>query len=455
MTRIGRNSRTPQKTRNSSITISQPDPVLAVSNTQLSQMADEKPKRSLFKRPTWAANTTVAAASTSPDTATTTTTSKLDPPTDIFSRSHNYTEFLEDRQRQRREKTEKDVLRRQGTAKEEAAQPAKRRRISQKEDEDDEEEDATTSTTIKQHTPRKHSIESSPDHTIQSTATATPSKPRPRQQTVIELLDDSDDDVEQGNSFNRLPPPHEPTPAAEPEPDPDADLDALYDSDPEMREYVRKAREKRRQQEREREQSDAAHDPTVKLLITSPIPGTTPLIVTRKLSQNLQAVREAWVGKQSVDSETASRIFFTYKLRRVYDVTTVRSLGIKVDSWGRIMSSNNGPFANADDEHAEKIHIEAVTDETWQELKNKKAAPKANKYLSHTAAAQNTARNSAQGTPAVDADTHAEEPLIKITLKAKGYSDIKIKVRPVSLYNTFMSFPPLFFPSFFPVLTSL
>ncbi|KAI4828057.1 hypothetical protein E4T44_09891, partial [Aureobasidium sp. EXF-8845] len=171
-----------------------------------------------------------------------------------------------------------------------------------------------------------------------------------------------------------------------------------------------------------------------KLLITSPLLGTCPLIVSRKLSQNLQAVREAWLSKQPLDPSIASRVFFTYKLRKVYDVTTVRSLGIKVDSYGRIMTT--GPFANTEDEHAEKIHIEAVTDEAWQDLKDKKAAkdaPKPNKYLADIAAADSR-RGSAEGTPAVDGEAAAEEPLIKITLKAKGHSDIKIKVRPSTTF---------------------
>lgn len=311
--------------------------------------------------------------------------------------------------------------------KEEESRTGKRRRISN--------DDASEpSTKVKsKDTARKTSIQASAGS--ESFAIApTPQKSRPRKETVIELLDDSDDDA-QSVSFNNathdITPSNatslEPTPAAEA--DPDADLD--YYSDPEMREFARQAREKRRREERERTEN-GVHDPTVKLLITSPLPGTVPLIVSRKLSQNLQAVREAWLSKQPLDPSIASRIFFAFKLRKVYDVTTVRSLGIKVDSYGRIMT--NGPFANTDDEHAEKIHIEAVTDEAWQELKAKKAAkdaPKPNKYLSDMAAADSR-RASAEGTPAVDGETAVEEPLIKVTLKAKGHSDIKIKVRPVS-----------------------
>jgi len=392
-------------------------------------MADGKPKRSLFKRPAWAATTAAPPpASASPDSTT-----KPDPPTDIFSHSHTFSELVEDRQRQRqRKKSDKDILRRSQTSevKDEESRAGKRRRISN----DDASEPSTKPKS--KDIERKTSIQASAGS--ESFAIApTPQKSRPRKETVIELLDDSDDDdpsVSFNNGTHDITPSNatslEPTPAAEA--DPDADLDAYY-SDPEMREFARQARQKRRREEQERTEN-GVHDPTVKLLITSPLLGTGPLIVSRKLSQNLQAVREAWLSKQPLDPSIASRVFFTYKLRKVYDVTTVRSLGIKVDSYGRIMT--NGPFANTNDEHAEKIHIEAVTDEAWQELKAKKAAkdaPKPNKYLSDMAAADSR-HASAEGTPAVDGEAAAEEPLIKVTLKAKGHSDIKIKVRPVILH---------------------
>ncbi|CAD0091971.1 unnamed protein product, partial [Aureobasidium vineae] len=388
-------------------------PILtSTTRTRSERMADGKPKRSLFKRPTWAA-ATQAPASASPDP-----TAKPEAPTDIFSHSHTFSEL-----------SDKDVLRRSQTneVKDEESRAGKRRCIS--------DEDGTELPTKPKpkDTERKTSIQASAGS--ESFAIApTPQKPRPRQETVVELLDDSDDDepVSYTNASHNITPPNatslEPTLAAEA--DPDADLDAVYYSDPEMREFARQAREKRRREERERTET-GAHDPTVKLLITSSLPGTGPLIVSRRLSQNLQAVREAWLSKQSLDPSIASRIFFTFKLRKVYDVTTVRSLGIKVDSYGRIMT--DGPFANTDDEHAEKIHIEAVTDEAWQQLKDEKAArdaPKQNKYLSNAAAADGRGA-STEGTPAVEGEAAVEEPLIKVTLKAKGHSDIKIKVRPM------------------------
>ncbi|KAK6002792.1 hypothetical protein QM012_001542 [Aureobasidium pullulans] len=390
-------------------------------------MADGQPKRSLFKRPTWAA-TTPTAASASPDP-----TSKPEEPTDIFSHSHTFNELVEDRQRQRqRKKSDKDILRRSqpSETKDEEPRAGKRRRIS------DEDGSELPTKTKPKDTERGTSVQASAG-SESFTKAPTLQKSRPRQETVIELLDDSDDDapVSHNNVLNGEDRSNatslEPTPAAEA--DPDADEDAVYYSDPEMREIAQKAREKRRQEERERIET-GAHDPTVKLLITSPLPGTGPLIVSRKLSQNLQAVREAWLSKQSLEPSIASRVFFVHTLRKVYDVTTVRSLGIKVDSYGRIMA--NGPFANTDDEHAEKIHIEAVTDEAWQKLKDQKAArdaPKMNKYLSNASAA-NGRGCSTEGTPAVDGEAVVEEPLIKVTLKAKGHSDIKIKVRPSTTF---------------------
>ncbi|KAI4715273.1 hypothetical protein E4T48_08552 [Aureobasidium sp. EXF-10727] len=360
-------------------------------------------------------------------------TAKPDAPTDIFSHSHTFSELVEDRQRQRqRKKSDKDALRRSQTseAKEEESRADKRRRIS--------DENGIELPTKPKPTDSERKTSAQASAGSESFAIApTPQKPRPRQETVIELLDDSDDDepASYNNASHDITPSNatslEPTPAAEA--DPDADLDAVYYSDPEMREFARQAREKRRREERERAET-GAHDPTVKLLITSPLPGTGPLIVSRKLSQNLQAVREAWLSKQSLDPSISSRIFFTFKLRKVYDVTTVRSLGIKVDSYGRIMT--DGPFANTDDEHAEKIHIEVVTDEAWQQLKDDKVArdaPKQNKYLSHAAAAGGRGV-STEGTPAVEGEAAVEEHLIKVTLKAKGHSDIKIKVRPSTTF---------------------
>lgn len=386
-------------------------------------MSDPKPKRSFFKRPAWAASATPAteAESTSPDP---TSTTKSDAPTDMFSHSHNYTDFVEDRERQRRKKKEKDTLRRSHSNNldvnpDQPARAGKRRRISEDED--------GIKTDVKE--PEREKPTHSATEPDSYAMAPTPQKPRVRPETVIELLDDSDDpDANDTNNAQPSSPPSlEPIPAADP--DPDADLDEMYDSDPEMRELVRAARKKRRQQERD--QSESGSDPVVKLLITSPIPGTTPLIVSRKLSQNLQQVREAWVSKQLLDPNLAAQVFFTFKLRRVYDVTTCRSLGVKVDSWGRVMV--NGPFAHGDDEHAEKIHIEAMTADWLQKLKEEKAAPKPNKYLSNAAAAEGKGRGSADGTPAVDGETAAEEPLIKVTLKAKGHADVKIKVRPVSV----------------------
>ncbi|THW13762.1 hypothetical protein D6D25_07292, partial [Aureobasidium pullulans] len=235
-------------------------------------MAEPKPKRSLFKRPTWAAAATPAAASASPDAPT-----KPEEATDIFSHSNTFGEIVEDRQRQRRKKSDKDILRRSQTneVKDEEPRAGKRRRIS---DEDGTElstkisnKDTKSKTKDTERRPSTQSNGASESFAIATT----PQKSKPRQEAVIELLDSDDDNepVSFNNGLHSFTPSNatslEPTPAADP--NPDDDPDAVYYSDPEMREFVRKAREKRRQQEREQSES-GAHDPTVKLLITSPLP---------------------------------------------------------------------------------------------------------------------------------------------------------------------------------------
>ncbi|EKG14688.1 Small ubiquitin-related modifier SUMO [Macrophomina phaseolina MS6] len=167
--------------------------------------------------------------------------------------------------------------------------------------------------------------------------------------------------------------------------DPDDDID---ESDPELREIVRETRRKKRL---EREQkamqgtppagteirngsspgiaraestplTPPPQDPPVQILITSRIPGTKPLIVTRKLRQRLQEVRLAWCKRQGFDQEMIDSVFFTYKGRRLYDVATCRSLGLDVDSYGNVYMKGNPDW----DENDDKVMVEAVTQEIHQ-----------------------------------------------------------------------------------------
>ncbi|KAJ5894421.1 hypothetical protein N7495_006112 [Penicillium taxi] len=101
-------------------------------------------------------------------------------------------------------------------------------------------------------------------------------------------------------------------------------------------------------------------DPVVQILITSVIPNTKPLLIQRKMSQALREVRWAWCKRQGLTLEEQSRIYLTWKGRRLFDVTTCRGLGIK--------SERKISHSIIDDDLGTsptelRIHIEAVTDD--------------------------------------------------------------------------------------------
>ena len=165
-------------------------------------------------------------------------------------------------------------------------------------------------------------------------------------------------------------------------------------------------------------------DPTIQLFVTSRIPNTNPLIVHRKLSQRIQEIRQVWCTKQGFSEEFSKDVFFVHRMRRVYDVTTCRSLGLEVDSLGNVvMKGTEGK------DGVEKVHLEAVTNELFEQLKAEKA--------------RETKRRSGDLPPeesaeagAIDGEDETQHPrgesLIRLLLKAKGKEDFKLKVKPVS-----------------------
>ena len=212
------------------------------------------------------------------------------------------------------------------------------------------------------------------------------------------------------------------------------------EDDPEFRALAAKAREKRRLQELGAAKSIAsggpsrissesfsrptsatsapAHDPIVRIFISSAIPNTVPLLVSRKLSQRLQEVRKAWCARQNFSEDMADSVFFTYRNRRLWDVTTCKSLGIDVDSSGNIRQKDDFDLYSENDG---KIHLEAVTPEIWEE--NTRRAEK-----SRTEEVEEEEQDIVEEQPPV------EEQRIRLFLKARGYEDFRLQVNPVSSY---------------------
>lgn len=218
---------------------------------------------------------------------------------------------------------------------------------------------------------------------------------------------------------------------AQTRPAPESEED--YDSDPEIAEMQRKAREKARAKQWEtskastpglKDTPDAssstppAADPVVKILVTSDLPGTNPLILCRKISQRLKEVREMWCKKQGFSEHDTSKIFFVHRGRQYWDSTTVRRLGLEVDEYGTIYRTDDPTKEGVD-----QVHVEAVTSELFEEMK----AEKARKDRAAVAVYDEEDEEQAEEEVAPDPTQH-----IRLVVKAKGKSDWKVKVKPVS-----------------------
>lgn len=154
-------------------------------------------------------------------------------------------------------------------------------------------------------------------------------------------------------------------------------------------------------------------DPPVQILITSKIPNTNPLIVNRRLTQRLKDVRITWCLKQGFTEEATATVFLTWRGKRLFDVTTCKSLGIGVDADGNVAMKGEKDVLG---EENRQIHMEAMTNEIMESYKK--------------------ARNGPTPEEAEQRDEEVDEPPkqpkgTKIILRSKGYDDFKLIVNSV------------------------
>lgn len=404
----------------------------------------------LFNRPT------VATASTG--------SSETDQPRDIFSHSESYDSILAEQDRRRKEKLERQKVKREGkrtsdegvaesprkasgsalSPKKSEATP-KRRRISGQDvgnllkeaglegndsaQRSDEEEIIMGQGSEERRSPRKGGVDARGSRTAAKSTrgkTVTP---------VIEVDDGSSDvEIQPGGT------------AAKQDPKDSFPMEEQDDeSDEELAALARQARQRRRQQQQKTSASPAtigkdpspqttelraSHsgfqtpplpDPPVKVLVVSRIENTNPLLVFRKLSQNLREIRLAYCKRQGFSEDFTEKVFLIHCMRRVYDVTTCRSLGLETDTEGNItMKGAEGK------EGVDQVALEAVTDEIFAQIRAEKAREGA-KRAGHWDPGAEAGAESEQ----LDAPP-AEEEYLKLVLKAKDKADFKLMVKPVS-----------------------
>lgn len=169
-----------------------------------------------------------------------------------------------------------------------------------------------------------------------------------------------------------------------------------------------------------------ADDPVVQLLISSEIPNTTPLMVHRKSSQGLRDVRLTWCDRSNIPEELQSSVYLTWRGRRLFDVTTCKSLLGKPRSGKRntILGLEESPFeAKEDDLH---IHVVATTD-------NPDLLRQPARYSSNAGN-----ENEAESIPPPSSEDQNNKQM-KLILRSEGFADFKCKARPKTLVSKMIS----------------
>ena len=395
-------------------------------------MGSAPQKRSLFNKPSWSKP------------------QALSNDTDLFHRSNQtYAHLAAEAECTRKEKlARKESERAQPNVNGERA--GKRRRISEDEDEDSEDDDSTSDQSSSQSSriETKH-FSTQSTHAHVDRASTSPQKPirspksllkryeakaaesnveqeqkqRPKLSDIIDLEDEEDSFALPEQESIRI--------SAVVKPSVPSEVDDQPVSDDEFPELARQAREKARRKRLEEDiasiiasphdgelslhqpmPSTSQPDPILQILITSSIDNTIPLIVSRRLSQRLKDVRLVWAKRQNFTTEFTDRVFLTWRGKRVFDVTTCRSLGITVDAVGRV-SMKGGSWEEEDGQ----VHMEAMTADILEAYKK---AKRNEAIVREDIAAQDKA--------VVVQDHDAQ---VRIILKAKGLEDFKLQVRPV------------------------
>ena len=402
-------------------------------------------KRSLFNKPSWSRSQPIGDA------------------VDIFRRSdQTYADIVAEEEKKRNRKLARKEKERAKQYPDVAERAGKRRRISDYSDDDDgaglsgssasEKGDKPLETARKCTTtppgpdtakaaPEKADREDSPKSLLkryESTVTAekVAQDQKPQAPNIIDLDDEEDDP---GFGLAQDLPRESPQAISQKPPE----IEDPFPSDEEFPELARRAREKAKLKRMEKEKQPSAAldspaltttelsfegtnvrhiepmppppppDPIVNILITSQIANTKPLIINRRLTQRLKDVRVTWCQRQGFNAETAASIFLTWRGKRLFDVTTCKSLGIGVDADGNVSLTGQRDALGEDNR---QLHMEAMTDEIMDGYKRAK-----------NASAMNPTHN--------DVEEIAEPPKqpqgTKIILRSKDYEDFKLIVKAV------------------------
>jgi hypothetical protein len=153
-------------------------------------------------------------------------------------------------------------------------------------------------------------------------------------------------------------------------------------------------------------------DPVLQIFITSPLPDTKALIVQRKLSQPLREVRKAYCDKQQLLPEVADTTFLVWNGSRLFDVTSCKSLGFRVEADGTILDGRGGLGSL----EGSLVEMELFTPELFEAHRQQRA-----RHLSADLEHEDQPE---------EANKEDAEPNLKIIMKSKGLEEVRMTVKP-------------------------
>lgn len=118
-------------------------------------------------------------------------------------------------------------------------------------------------------------------------------------------------------------------------------------------------------------------DAIVKVLITSRMPDTKPVMFKRKMGQNMKLVLDTWVAQQrnqegiEIPDNIEDTLFLTWKGNKVYSHSTVASLGVQLDTDGHIKGNVGEGYSRGN------LHLEVWTEEAYADYLHDKELQRA------------------------------------------------------------------------------
>jgi len=168
----------------------------------------------------------------------------------------------------------------------------------------------------------------------------------------------------------------------------------------------------------------SAPDPVLKIIVSSCIEGTKPVVLKRKLSQRLKDVRIAWCDMQVIQGQPMQQtmkdsIFLTWRRHKLFDVSTCGTLGLKFSPDGK-------PVLEGDGFNGGQIHLEAWTDEDFQNHKRQLEEERRRAVADPLAE-----EDEREATPQVQEEARK----IRIILTAREYDKYNVKVTPTTVWS--------------------